>query len=257
MRILSCNIRYSGAKTDGDNHWSFRKQICVDLIRAQDPAIVCCQEVQADQHAYLAAGLPEFDCYGITDRPQTLDPANTTFYRRDMFRLASAGGYWLSETPHVPGSKSWDSAVVRLCNWVRLVELASGKELRVVNTHLDHISQLARENQARLINEDAAAYDPSYPQVLTGDMNATFANAAIHSYLAAGWQDTYTAVHGDDSAPETFHAFMGPACNRPEGKIDWIFVRGSVRTLDAAVITTAVNGRYPSDHYFLSSDIAL
>jgi endonuclease/exonuclease/phosphatase family metal-dependent hydrolase len=257
MRILSCNIRYSGATTDGDNHWSFRKQICLDVIRSRQADVICCQEVKADQFAFLAAGLPEYASFGITDRPQSLDPANAMFYRRDACRLVAAGGYWLSDTPHVPGSKSWQSAVVRLCNWLRLVELSSGKELRVVNTHLDHISQLARANQARLINEDAAAYEAGYPQVLAGDMNADYANPAVQSYLAAGWQDTYSPMHPGAPWPATFHAFMGPDCDRTEGKIDWIMVRGAVHVLGAEVITDVVNGRYPSDHYFLSADVAL
>ena len=256
LRILSCNVRYSGAK-DGHNHWQYRRQLCLDVMRAQEAAIICCQEVEADQFADLHAGLPEFEWFGMADEPHALSPVNAIFYRRDVFQRVSAGGYWLSQTPHVAGSQSWDSDCVRLCNWLRLVDVASGKELRVVNTHLDHISQLARENQARLINEDAAAYDVTYPQVLSGDMNCDAANAAIVAFKEAGWVDTYEAVHGTDSPGNTFHRFLGPDFGVDSGQIDWIFTHGSIRCTAATIITTSANGCYPSDHFFVSADIAL
>jgi endonuclease/exonuclease/phosphatase family metal-dependent hydrolase len=256
MRILCCNIRTSTGK-DGDNHWTRRKDFCIDVIRSQQPDIVCCQEMQADQFADMCAGLSGFAWFGMIDEPHTLSPVNTIFYRSDAFHRVSAGGYWLSETPHISGSRSWNSDCVRLCNWLRLVETANGKEFRIVNTHLDHISQPAREHQAQLINEDAAAYAPTYAQLLTGDMNCNAQNPALVSFKAAGWQDTDEAVHGTGYAGNTFHGFLGPKYERPEGKIDWIFTRGNVRTHNAAIITASAGGRYPSDHYFLSADITL
>lgn len=256
MRILSCNVRYSGAK-DGDNIWANRKQLCIDVIRTQNPDIVCCQEVEADQLSDLNEGLPGFEWSGMVDDPHALSPVNAIFYRRDQFRRISTGGYWLSETPHICGSRSWKSDCVRLCNWMRLADVTSGKDFRVVNTHLDHVSQPAREQQARLINEDAASYPGDYPQILTGDMNSNAANPVLLSYVGVGWKDTYTAVHGAANPGNTIHRFLGPAYTGNNGKIDWILVRGDVRTRDAAIIRTSANGRYPSDHYFISADILL
>ena len=255
MRILTCNVRYSGAK-DGDNSWAYRKQLCLDVIRAQQADIICCQEATAEQYAYLSAGLPGFAWFGMIDEAHTTGPVNSIFYRRAAFRLLSAGGYWLSQTPHVPGSKSWDSDCVRLCNWLRLIDQASGREFRIANTHLDHISQPARLNQARLINEDTLAYNPTYPQMLTGDMNCDETNPAIILFKEAGWRDTYAAVHGAGPGM-TFHGFHGPAFTGPEGRIDWIFMRGSLQATAAALITANSAGRYPSDHYFLSADVTV
>jgi len=64
-------------------------------------------------------------------------------------------------------------------------------------------------------------------------------------------------MHGNADPCDTFHQFQGPAFPHHSGKIDWIFTRGAVRTLGAAIISDAVGGRYPSDHYFISADIAL
>lgn len=203
----------------------------------------------------MAAALPEFDTFAMADEPIGRRPMNAIFFRRAAFRRISAGGYWLSETPHVPGSSSWASACVRLANWVRLEDRATGVEFRVVNTHLDHVSQLARENQARLIVEDAAAYGDSYPQLLTGDMNADWTNAAIAAFRRGGWADTYAAIHGTEDPGHTFHGFIGPAYGSDIGKMDWVFMRGAVGVLGATVITAARDGRFPSDHYFVSATV--
>ncbi len=144
---------------------------------------------------------------------------------------------------------------MRLANWVRLADRATGAEFRVVNTHLDHVSQLARENQARLIVEDAAAYPDGYPQLLTGDMNVDWANPAIALFRRGGWADTYAAVHGTENPGHTFHAFQGPAFVSDIGKMDWIFSRGAVTVAAAEVITDSQGGRFPSDHYFVAATV--
>ncbi len=254
MNILTCNIRYFGAQ-DGANGWLHRKDLCAEVIRSRAPDLICFQELWGEQFDDLAAAFPEFETFGMADEPIGRRPMNAIFYRREAFRRISAGGYWLSETPHVPGSSSWESACVRLANWVRLADRATGAEFRVVNTHLDHVSQLARENQARLIVEDAAAYPDGYPQLLTGDMNVDWANPAIALFRRGGWADTYAAVHGTENPGHTFHAFQGPAFVSDIGKMDWIFSRGAVTVAAAEVITDSQGGRFPSDHYFVAATV--
>jgi len=256
VNILTCNIRYFGAQ-DGANAWPLRKELCAEVIRSRSPHVICFQEMWGEQFDDLATALPEFATFAMADEPTGRRPMNAIFYRRDAFRRISAGGYWLSETPHVPGSSSWDSACVRLANWVRLEDRATGAEFRVVNTHLDHVSQLARENQARLIVEDAAAYGDSYPQLLTGDMNADYTNPAIAVIRRGGWNDTYAAIHRTEDPGYTYHAFQGPEFVSRIGKMDWIFARGAIAVTAAEVISNGRDGRFPSDHYFVAATIAI
>jgi endonuclease/exonuclease/phosphatase family metal-dependent hydrolase len=256
MRVMTCNVRYSAAP-DGDDSWPYRKALCFDVIGSREPDIICFQEVMHDQLVELRAAFPDHDWTGMTRSPESRDVPNAIFYRREAFALVSTGGYWLSETPHVPGSSSWASADVRLANWTRLEERRSGRELRIVNTHLDHVSQPARENQARLIAEDARAFADRFPQVLAGDLNCDAANEAIGILLRAGWRDTYEAVRGTADAGHTFHEFQGPAHVADIGRVDWIFVRGDTRVLDAEIVTDSRDGRFPSDHYFVTADLEL
>jgi endonuclease/exonuclease/phosphatase family metal-dependent hydrolase len=254
MLVMTCNIRYSAAP-DGDNAWPCRRELCFDVIRSRAPDVIGFQEVMRDQLIELRQALPYYDWAGMSRSPDSRDVPNPIFYRRGAFALISTGGYWLSERPHVPGSSSWASADVRLANWVILQDRDSGRELRIINTHLDHMSQPARENQARLIAEDARAFPDAYPQVLAGDMNCDGRNKAIGVLHDAGWHDTYEAVHGADDPGPTYHEFLGPEYLSELGRIDWVFVRGALRVLDAQIITDSRDGRYPSDHYFVSAEI--
>lgn len=256
MKILTCNIRYSGAQ-DGENAWEHRKDLCVRVIAAQNADIICFQEIWAAPSHDLRDALPDYAVHAMGAEPPAAHPQNSIFYRRDVFEEVAAGGYWLSPTPHVPGSSAWDSACVRIAIWVRLRLRGSGTELRVVNTHLDHMSQEARDNQARLIVEDASAYPDDYPQLLTGDMNCEAGNPAIEAFRAGGWIDTYGRVHGTASPGPTHHRFLGSAYEGSQGKIDWIFARGVVQTLGAEIVTDSEGRRYPSDHYFLSATVEL
>ena len=126
-----------------------------------------------------------------------------------------------------------------------------------VSAARDHVGQLAREHQARIVNEDASAYPADYPQLLSGDMNCAAGNPAIDTFLKGGWQDTYTQAHGPDDPGATFHSFQGPDFKSDLGKIDWIFSRGAVRTTSAEIIRDNNQGRYPSDHYFVTTEVEL
>lgn len=255
MKVLTCNVRYFSA-SDGDNDWTHRKETCTRIIATQSADVICFQEMWHEQFLDTAAALPGYETYGMTDEPAGRNPVNCIFFRTNTYTRVSAGGYWLSETPHVPGSKSWDCECVRIANWVRLQDRGTGTEFRIVNTHLDHVGQVARENQALLLVDDAGAYAEDYPQILAGDMNCDAGNRAIEIFRKAGWTDTYGCVHGTEDPGHTYHAFLGPDHDPRHGKMDWILVRGKIKVLDAAIVTESVGGRFPSDHYFVSTTLS-
>ena len=254
--IISANIRCACAK-DGDNSWAFRKEVCANILRGHAPDIICFQEMWHEQLEDLLERLPGYGWHGIADEPAGRNPQNAVFYRKERLARVCAGSYWLSETPHVPGSRSWDSVCIRLAAWLRLEDRQTGREFRIVNTHLDHRGQTARENQARLINEDARVYPEEYPQVLAGDMNAECDNPAIQIFADAGWRDTWRTVNGDEDPGRTFHGFQGFEYDGSIGKIDWIFTRGQAAAVSAAVIRDSIDGRFPSDHFYLKTELTV
>ena len=146
---------------------------------------------------------------------------------------------------------------MRLANWLRLKDRHSGCEFRIVNTHLDHVSQPARVNGARLICEDAAAYDDDYPQFLTGDMNCDVQNEGHPNLFISRLARHLCSPARPEDPGHTYHAFKGPAYEGDIGKMDWVFSRGSAQVDDAQIIDVHSDGRYPSDHYFITADVSL
>ncbi len=256
MRIMTCNIRTSHAP-DGENGWDHRGAFCMEVIRAREPSIFGLQEVSQLQFSDLIQAFPDYAAHQFRDGSQRDSPTNAVFYQRDTFDLLSSSGYWLSTSPHVRGSRAWGSLYVRLANWTRLIERTSGRELRLINTHLDIAGDLTRYRQAIVINEDTQGYPDDYPQILTGDMNAAPDSAAIRAYKSAGWQDAWEQVHGDIAAGFTYHSFKGTQFENPDmARIDYVLVRGPLAATQVEVLHDHnLTGHYPSDHYFLVADV--
>lgn len=263
--ILSCNIRVALPEDEAQGlGWSHRKKICIQIIKAKKPDIICLQEVLKVQSDDMRKSFPGFISFGFEGPEMDANPTgyhgiakNPIMFSRSRYELISAGCFWLSETPQIAGSKSWDTARARHANWVRLREHNTNNEFRVINTHLDHVSQNAREMQVKMILDESKQYPATFAQIFTGDFNEDATNRVITLIKEAGWVDTYSQVHGDSDPGFTGHGFLGPKHGEKakKGKIDFIFSRSTMGTSAASVIRDAVNGQYPSDHYFVSAAV--
>ncbi len=262
MKVLSCNLRDARA-LDGDNAWPQRRDLCLQILRRQQADVICCQELCPEPLRDLQQGLPEYMLYTVKEAPDSDQTPNAILFHRERFQLLGAGAYWLSEYPQQSGSRSWNSGYIRLAVWVHLRERASGKQSRILNTHLDDSSRPAREKQAEVLLAESAAWTECAVQILAGDMNADAGSPVIVALSNGGWQDTYLARHQTLDPGFTYHAFQGDAYDPVRmqedvvGKMDWIFTRGPVRVGDADVIREHEGRRFPSDHYFVSADIDL
>lgn len=268
--VLACNIRVALPEDEATgNGWRARRDLCLEVIRAQKPDLICCQEVLREQMADLEKGLPAHVGFGFEGPEMDARMVgyggiakNPVFYSRERYELVTAGGFWLSETPHLPGSLSWDSARARHVNWVRLRDRASGKQLRLLSTHLDHVSQRAREEQMKMILAEAATYAPEFPQVLGGDLNATATNPVLKLALEAGWRNSHTESPEPRDHGNTTHGFLGEKAAKSEavakrGPIDFILLRGAITAHAWKIIRDSRDGRYPSDHYFVRAEVAV
>lgn len=254
--VLSCNIRKSDAD-DGADDWAGRSHICRAVIGARSPDIVCFQEMRLDQFADMRAAMDGFAAYGLPRTLQNRHPVNAIFFSRKRFDFLSAGGFWLSEKPWVPGSSSWGSASIRLANWLELREKGTPFPFRIYNTHLDHGGEEARLNQARLLLSRAGTCPGGQPCIITGDFNAGRDHPVLRMMEDAEFRDSYREARDGHYRGNTFHGFQGEEYSGRPGQIDWVMLRGNIRVLGAEVIRDRVNGRYPSDHYFLEARLAL
>src|SRR5690606_34337789 len=117
-----------------------------------------------------------------------------------------------------------------------------------------HKSQAARERQIGLILAECGQYAADFPQLLCGDFNVRMTNPVIAAIVEQGWHDAQVALHGPDDPGFTAHGFdvaAREALGKQTGKIDYTFIRGRIRAVESAIVRDAVEGRYPSDHYFL------
>ena len=106
-----------------------------------------------------------------------------------------------------------------------------------------------------MVCEDAAAWDASLPQILTGDLNCPPQDNAIGILERSGWRDT---MPEKDRFAVTCHEFMGtewPDSGR--SRIDYIFVRGGIGIGGTEIIRDREGAIYPSDHYFIVSELEM
>jgi len=252
-RVMSFNVRYASAQ-DGENAWPMRTELFFDTIAAFAPDLIGFQEVIAVQHDALTSRMPDYGFSGVArDDGQRQGEWSCIAYRKARFTLVESGNFWLSETPEVPGSKSWDAGLTRICSWVRLRETATGKEFFFANTHFDNKGVVARQEASRLISTRLPQIAANLPALLTGDFNITEDNPAYAILVrpttpgAIRWIDSFREVHptrGPDEA--TGHSFKG----RTQGsRIDFIFHTDQFIASESAIDRTARDGRYPSDHF--------
>ncbi len=148
VRVVSYNIRYNNPG-DGEHAWPLRADRVANLLRFYNPDLFGLQEALQGQIDDLVARLPQYAWFGVgRDDGRSAGEGTPIFYRRDRFTLLDQGTFWLSETPEVPGSKSWDAAITRIATWGRFVDRTTGTRFLYLNTHFDHIGQTARERSA-------------------------------------------------------------------------------------------------------------
>lgn len=252
-RVMTANLRKADAD-DGENAWPHRADHCCRLLADHAPVVLATQETRDVQAQALDRALPGHQRFGPAKGPADPHPINATWVECRRCTIIGSGGWWLSQTPHVPGSRSWGSLSVRL---VTRVELATNQgRLTVYATHLDHGPVEVRLAQLECLLAGLASEPDDRPLVLCGDLNATAASPVLDRLRTAGWRDAWTEATGRPNPRGTFHGFAGPAGENQGGAIDWILLRGPIRAREVGLVDAHHDGRYPSDHYFVWADLA-
>lgn len=257
IRAMTFNIRLD-LESDGTNAWPYRKEMVAAMIRRAAPDLLGTQEVLLHQKQYLETALPEYAFVGVgRDDGAQAGEFSPLAWRRDRFAMVDSGTFWLSPTPEVAGSKGWDAALPRIATWAVLRDRRTGRTIRVLNTHFDHIGTVARANAARMIVEWVA--EGEAPAIVMGDFNVT-PGSEPYRVLAdtahSGLSDTRTISRTPPYGPAgTFTGFdIMAAADAP---IDHIFVTDGFAVDRYAVVTQHWGGRLPSDHYPVVADVEL
>ncbi len=251
INVLTYNIRMDNT-SDGENQWAYRKDFAADLIRFYGVDLCGAQEVLHHQLTDLLERLPDYAYIGVgREDGKTKGEYAPIIYRKDRFTVVKYGDFWLAEDMQAVGRKGWDAACERVATWGIFKDKQTGKEFFMLNTHLDHIGEVARHEGARLVINQAAELAGKRPVIVTGDFNATPDSDPIQVIL-----NPDDPCHLTDSrqvtplryGPEwSFHNFGRIPVER-RSLIDYIFIQGTISVLRHGILTDTKNQLFPSDH---------
>lgn len=245
--FMTYNIRFDAAADQP--HWTERRETLAQVMLSHAPDFIGTQEGLAHQLRYLDSMLPGYARIGVgRDDGAEAGEYSALYFRTDRWTLLAGSDRteWFGETPDRP-SKVLDAALPRVMTHGRFRSADDGREIRVVNTHYDHVGQAAREFASRMITERIRTEWSDETVVLLGDFNVTSDNP-VYGMLRATLRDAKSVSETPHEGPAfTFEGFE--ALNRDDARrIDYIFVPGGARVMRHAHDATRIGRWYPSDH---------
>jgi endonuclease/exonuclease/phosphatase family metal-dependent hydrolase len=250
LRVMTFNVRLPLAR-DGVNRWAERRALVLQTIAAARPDLIGTQELYKVQGDFIVDQLPQYAWFGTDRRGGHGDEHVGIIYDRGRLQVIESGDFWLSDTPNLPGSISWNNLFPRIVTWAVVETRDTKRRFAVFNTHFPYRAEdePARLRAAELLASRMAALAPDLPVVLMGDFN-TEPDGPVYQRLTERLIDVRVAAP-DVSGPEgTFHGFTGVAKRR----IDWILTRG-FKPLRSKTLTHEAGAPYPSDHFPVTAEL--
>ena len=261
LRIMTFNLRYATAQ-DGRNSWEYRKHVLFNVIERSQPCVIGTQEGLDFQLGEIIDNTTGYERLGLA-RDGDQSEYCAILVDTSKLKVLDTGNFWLSETPDLFGSRSWDTSCVRMVTWAVFLNEVDNRKFCVFNTHFDHVSEEARQKSAVLVWDRIKHLRQNLPVFLVGDFNAT-RNSATWNFLTGrrkleskrgemkdAWLETEEQI---GSVAETYHGFRGHVPDEScevtgRAHIDWILFYPWIKVASVEIITDNEIGLYPSDHY--------
>ena len=259
-RVMSFNVRV-GSANDGRDSWDYRKDLAVKTVATFNPDFFGLQESLSYQSSYFLNHLSGYQKVGTGRSADGSGEQTAIFYKTSKFTKVRSGQYWLSPKPNVPGSLGWDAKFPRTVTWAELRDKQNPDSSFVFfNTHWDHVGDQARLNSATLMRQKLKEIALGIPAIISGDFNADERSAPYRRLRGQDnfdtmrdFQDSFATIRPDIQATAgTAHGFDGTAGDR---RIDWILADWDFDILNASIVKTSYNGRYPSDHFPVTATV--
>ena len=247
IKVASSNIRFDNPK-DGKHDWAGRRAVLSTAINSFAPFILGSQEGRREQLKDFESLLCDLDLIDshrdwISER---MYPC--LFYNQKIFNLVESGDIWLSETPFVPGSKSFGSAFPRLCTWATLELKQHAKKLICINVHLDHMKTETRQEQIKVLLKEIKSINiEGLPIILMGDFNEGPKEKVREIINGSGLtlSDPWLNLKKDEDI--SHHGFEGQ--KEAAKRIDWILSTREFSPISVDLYKESIEGIFPSDHY--------
>ncbi|HXH73810.1 MAG TPA: endonuclease/exonuclease/phosphatase family protein [Bacteriovoracaceae bacterium] len=253
--LITCNIRFDNP-ADGDNAWNHRRSLLIDTLMAHSPDIIATQEGRYTQLMNMAEMLPEFELIDA-HRSWIKERMYPSFFiRKSKFEILKSDDIWLSETPQIAGSRSFESAFPRLMTWVKVQPVNSENNLLFVNTHLDHIKPETRMSQIGVLSQEIRKFWKEESSIVfMGDFNDS-PDSQVRKLLEKdflGVQDAWKLYNSTEQS--SHHAFKGEMQNG--ARIDWILVDKRLKIETCIMDKSRRDGKYPTDHFPIVCNISI
>ena len=252
LHIMTFNIRLN-TSSDGENAWPYRKDNAASQILFHEIQLLGVQEALHDQMVDLQERLPSFKFAGVgRDDGKNAGEYSAIFYDTTRLKALESATFWLSLTPEIPGSKSWDAAITRIVTWVHFRDKKSKKEFYAFNTHFDHMGKMARAESARILLSKVRSIAGKKPVVVMGDFNAEPSAEPIQIIVDPTNPDRLINSIELSQTPHygptgTFNGFKNAELS--DQPIDHIFLKNGGRVLKHATLSQTWKGRFSSDHF--------
>lgn len=250
--VLTFNVRmiYPGERSF--ERWLARREDVVELIRRDRASIVALQEVanrdpllpiDSIQLAYLRIQLSEY-AFACASLPGRLS-SQPILYDPERLELLDEGFLGFSEPESEPDSLR-HGGEGRFASWALVRERATGRTLRVVNVHYDHVNARERRASSRIVRDFLeSGFRPGEAVVVLGDFN-TFPRSPAMRVLT-----------NDDDAPALDHALPASRIGSYHfysgttlwPRIDHVLISDELVSLGGTLLYDRFEAGYPSDHF--------
>ncbi len=246
LNLVTCNIRFDNP-ADGANAWNHRRDFLVKTLLKAEPDIIATQEGRYDQLKDFESLLKDYD---LIDHHRSWIKERmypTIFVRKNKFEILKSEDLWLSETPEVAGSHSFESAFPRLMTYLKIQPKDSKRTFFIVNTHLDHVKAETRLSQSQVLVTQMKRKNPELSSIiLMGDFNDS-PESEIRTKITQDLKliDAWKIFNQNEET--SHHGFDGKA--EDGARIDWILLDKRIQAIESRMMKDSQDGKYPSDHF--------
>lgn len=219
--LATFNIRYDNPSDP--LKWTDRREEVAQIIGFYD--IVGLQEALPHQLADLAERLPWMSHVGKGRDANGGGEACPIFYHHSKWEMLHHETLWLASDWKSPGAVSWSADLPRIVTVAWFHHVATGKRVRVYNTHWSHVSAEAREESARLIAALDAVHGTDATAVL-GDFNEESDAPGRLVLEGSGFVNTYDKPQARCRKTFPTYTTFNPEGSAGGPRIDAIYVKG-------------------------------
>lgn len=265
MRVMTLNNFNTIPEGDiqfPSDRWETRADYNVKILKRYQPDLIAFQEFEPEHSVTYREALTEYEQFVTNPTGE----GTAILWRPDRFDVLEQGLRWLprEEVAHLT---DLEDNILMSTSWVKLRQRNSGQIFILLNTHLNDVSEGARQIGTEINLQIVNEHDEGrmLPVIMVGDFNCNPWSPVYRRLLDEGFVDSYRAAgHGDSVESSTFHGFHGWDYFALEWggevfwRVDWIMLRPGARswqTMSCTIVRDAEPPIYVSDHYPVVAEI--